>query len=134
MTIKEFLAAVREFTDYTAETNSGTGWKLPNGPGGFTIVFRAGTAPDRKIYGLFHAVWAGWEAIHGPKGWDRVPGDFEICADLELPREKFLKLLSAMHCSVSGYSKKLRADLIEACGLVREEREKQEWYKAKREQ
>jgi len=123
MTIKEFLEAVREFTDYAAETQSGTGWMFSHGVSGPVLAFRAGIRQQHKVYCPFHAVLEGWNEVHDDEGWVRKPSRSEIVEGLELSEKAYVLLMQAIYAVTDAagkpmFNKKLRRDLIEACGLT----------------
>lgn len=135
MKIKDFLEAVREFTDYANESKSGTGWIFAHGVAGPTILFKAGPTRHRRVFDPFHAVLDGWSAVHDEDGWSRVPDRKEVCENLELSAKAYGLLQQAIYAVTDHkgkpiYNKRLRRDLIEACGLTEEEEQAQkEWSK-----
>ncbi len=120
MKIKEFIAACREFTEYAKETKSGTGWVFGSGVAGPTIIFRAGPGQHNKIYDPFHAILMGWNEVHNEQGWIRKPCERECAEDLGLSKKSYYLLMRAVYC-IDGCNKKLRKDLMEACGLTEED-------------
>ncbi len=137
MTIKEFLASVREFAEYAEETQSGTGWMFSQSVSGPAICFRAGIRQHHKLYCPFHTILEGWAEVHSDEGWVHKPTRSAIMEGLELSEKAYVLLMQAIyavtdHTRKPLYNAKLRRDLIEACGLTDQAEAAMEEYRRMR--
>lgn len=116
MTIKEFIEACQEFTEYAEELESDSHWVFCEGVSGPSIHFQVGTDPVHS-YGPFFTLVEGWEGIHKKPPWrNRPPWDRQL-KYLGLTVSQYAKLFQAAY-RVEGHNKRLRRDLAKACGLA----------------